>query len=154
MHGVGEKRLQACGGKARRKRPLVRPWRRWEDGIKMDLRDMHWKGYVRKRPWHNVTCYPSICLEGLSKTTKTSGQPVFRPSFEPLEYDVGALILPTRLRYHVRKWSVLCPITAKGRDFRPWPVWRHIGPGFSGRKINGRNEDILLKCHDKLLKCH
>jgi hypothetical protein len=24
------------------KRPLERPWRRWEDGIKMDLREIGW----------------------------------------------------------------------------------------------------------------
>jgi hypothetical protein len=38
-HGRGEKRVQGFGVKARRKRPLERPRRRWEDGIKMDLRE-------------------------------------------------------------------------------------------------------------------
>jgi hypothetical protein len=35
-------RVQGFGGKARRKRPLERPRRRWEDGIKMDLREIVW----------------------------------------------------------------------------------------------------------------
>jgi hypothetical protein len=40
MHGRGEKRVQGFGGKALRKKPLGRPRRRWEDGIKMDLREI------------------------------------------------------------------------------------------------------------------
>jgi hypothetical protein len=31
-------------GKARRKRPLGRPRRRWVDNIKMDLREIGWDG--------------------------------------------------------------------------------------------------------------
>jgi hypothetical protein len=41
-HGRGEKRVQDFGGKARRKRPLERPRRRWEDEIKMDIREIGW----------------------------------------------------------------------------------------------------------------
>jgi hypothetical protein len=41
-HGRGEKRVQGFGGKARRKESLERPRHRWEDGIKMDLRDIGW----------------------------------------------------------------------------------------------------------------
>jgi hypothetical protein len=37
-----EKRVQGFGGKARRKKTLGRPRRRWEDGIKMDLREIGW----------------------------------------------------------------------------------------------------------------
>jgi len=29
---------------AERKRPLGRPWRRWEDNIKIDLPDVGWEG--------------------------------------------------------------------------------------------------------------
>jgi hypothetical protein len=36
-HGRGEKRVQGFGGKARRKKTLGRPRRRWDDGIRMDL---------------------------------------------------------------------------------------------------------------------
>jgi hypothetical protein len=39
-HGIGEERAQGFGGKARRKRPLERPRRRWDDGMKMDLREI------------------------------------------------------------------------------------------------------------------
>jgi hypothetical protein len=35
--GRGEKSVQDFGEKARRKEPLGRPRRRWEDGIRMDL---------------------------------------------------------------------------------------------------------------------
>jgi hypothetical protein len=31
--------------KPEEKRPLVRPRCRWEDGIRMDLREMGWRGY-------------------------------------------------------------------------------------------------------------
>jgi hypothetical protein len=41
-HGRGEKRVQSFGGKARRKRPLGRPRHTWEDGVKMDLREIGW----------------------------------------------------------------------------------------------------------------
>jgi hypothetical protein len=37
------------GGIARRKRPLERPRRKWEDGIKMDLREIgggEWSGFT------------------------------------------------------------------------------------------------------------
>jgi hypothetical protein len=40
-HGRGEKKsVQGFGGKARRKETLGRPRRRWEDGIRMDLREI------------------------------------------------------------------------------------------------------------------
>jgi hypothetical protein len=42
MHGRGEKRVQGFSGKARRKKLLVRPRCRWEDGNKMDLREIGW----------------------------------------------------------------------------------------------------------------
>jgi hypothetical protein len=38
--GRGEKSIQRFAGKARRKEPLGRPRRRWEVGIKMDLREI------------------------------------------------------------------------------------------------------------------
>jgi hypothetical protein len=38
-HGRGETSVQGFGGKARRK-PLGRSKRRWEDGIRMDLREI------------------------------------------------------------------------------------------------------------------
>jgi hypothetical protein len=40
--GRGEKRVEGFGGKARRKKPLERPRRRWEDGIIMDLKEIGW----------------------------------------------------------------------------------------------------------------
>jgi hypothetical protein len=43
-HGRGEKRVQVFGGKPEGKRPLERPRRRWEDGIKMDLGEIGWRG--------------------------------------------------------------------------------------------------------------
>jgi hypothetical protein len=44
-HGRREKRVLGFGGKARRKRPLERPRRRWEDEIKMDLKEIGWGGW-------------------------------------------------------------------------------------------------------------
>jgi hypothetical protein len=41
-HGRGEKSVQGLVGKPEGKRPLERPRRRWEDGIKMDLREIGW----------------------------------------------------------------------------------------------------------------
>jgi hypothetical protein len=43
-HGRGEKSIQGFGGKARRKEPLERPRHKWEDGIRMDLREINWGG--------------------------------------------------------------------------------------------------------------
>jgi hypothetical protein len=42
--GRGEKRVQGFGGKARRKKTTWKPRRRWEDGIKMVLREIGWGG--------------------------------------------------------------------------------------------------------------
>jgi hypothetical protein len=35
--------IQNFGRKPEGKRPLARPWRRWDDNIRMDLREMGWK---------------------------------------------------------------------------------------------------------------
>jgi hypothetical protein len=56
---------------------------------------MNWKGYGVKQSRHNLNHYPSICLEGLNKTTKTHSQD--RRSVDrdlnlgPPEYEVGML---------------------------------------------------------------
>jgi hypothetical protein len=39
-HGGGERCLQGFGWEARIRRPLGRPRRRWDDNIKMDLREI------------------------------------------------------------------------------------------------------------------
>jgi hypothetical protein len=41
-HERGEEHVEGFGGKARRKRPLGRPRNRWEDGIKIDVRETGW----------------------------------------------------------------------------------------------------------------
>jgi hypothetical protein len=45
-HGRGEKRVQVLVGKPEGKRPLERPRRKWEDEIRMDLREIAWGGGV------------------------------------------------------------------------------------------------------------
>jgi hypothetical protein len=42
--GEGRNVYRVLVGKREGKRPLGRPRRRWEDGIKMDLREMGWGG--------------------------------------------------------------------------------------------------------------
>jgi hypothetical protein len=42
-HGREEERVQGFGGKEG-KRPLERPRLKWEDGIKVDLREIGWGG--------------------------------------------------------------------------------------------------------------
>jgi hypothetical protein len=46
---MGEERkvYKVFVGKPERKRPLGRPRRRWEDGIKMDLRETGWEDVER-----------------------------------------------------------------------------------------------------------
>jgi hypothetical protein len=39
-HGRGEKSVQGFGGKPEGRRPLGRPRRRWEDGVRMDIREI------------------------------------------------------------------------------------------------------------------
>jgi hypothetical protein len=43
---MGERRdaYRALVGKPEGRRPLTRPRRRWEDNIKMDLREVGWRG--------------------------------------------------------------------------------------------------------------
>jgi hypothetical protein len=44
-HVWGEERcIQGFSGKPEGRRPLERPRRRWEDNIKMDLREVGWGG--------------------------------------------------------------------------------------------------------------
>jgi hypothetical protein len=47
--GEGRNVYRVLVGKPKRKRPLGRPRRRWEDGIKMDLREIGcgvWSGFT------------------------------------------------------------------------------------------------------------
>jgi hypothetical protein len=46
MRGSGKKIVQGLVGKPERKGPLGRPRRRWEDEIKMNLREIGWGGGV------------------------------------------------------------------------------------------------------------
>jgi hypothetical protein len=41
--GEGRNVYRVLVGKPEGKRPLGRPWRRWKDGIKMDLREIGWR---------------------------------------------------------------------------------------------------------------
>jgi hypothetical protein len=41
--GEGRNMYRVLVGKPERKRPLERQRRRWEDGIKMDLREIGWR---------------------------------------------------------------------------------------------------------------
>jgi hypothetical protein len=43
---MGEERkvYKVLVGNPEGKRPLLRPWRRWVDGIRMDLREVGWGG--------------------------------------------------------------------------------------------------------------
>jgi hypothetical protein len=52
---IGERRgaYRALVGKHEGRRPLGRPRRRWEDNIKMDLRDVGWRG----TDWINLVQY-------------------------------------------------------------------------------------------------
>jgi hypothetical protein len=47
---MGEGRNKVLVGKREGKRPLERPRRRWEDGIKMDLREIGWGGCAVDSP--------------------------------------------------------------------------------------------------------
>jgi hypothetical protein len=42
MHGRGEKVYKVLVGKSEGKRLFRRPRRRWDDGIRMDLRKIYW----------------------------------------------------------------------------------------------------------------
>jgi hypothetical protein len=42
--GEGRNVYRVLVGKPEGKTPLVRPRRRWEDGVEMDLRDIGWGG--------------------------------------------------------------------------------------------------------------
>jgi hypothetical protein len=53
-HGGGERYLQSFGWRPKVKRPLGRPRRRWEDNIKLDLREtgidgMNWIRLAQNR---------------------------------------------------------------------------------------------------------
>jgi hypothetical protein len=50
----GEKGVQGFSGKAQGKKPLERPRRRWEDGIKMDLWEVGWGGVWSVFTWLRI----------------------------------------------------------------------------------------------------
>jgi hypothetical protein len=49
--GEGRNVCRVLVGKPEGKRPLGRPRRRWEDGIKMDLRESGWGGVWSGYSW-------------------------------------------------------------------------------------------------------
>jgi hypothetical protein len=55
-HGRGEKSVKVLVGKPEGKRPLERPRRRWENGVRMDLREIGlggvgWIRLTQDRDW-------------------------------------------------------------------------------------------------------
>jgi hypothetical protein len=42
--GGDRKVYKVLAGNPVEKRPLGRPWSRWEDGIRVDLRELSWEG--------------------------------------------------------------------------------------------------------------
>jgi hypothetical protein len=52
-HMRGKERVQGLMGKPEVKRPLGRPRHRWEDGIRMDLREIGW-GSVDWISWPRI----------------------------------------------------------------------------------------------------
>jgi hypothetical protein len=61
--GRGKKRVQGFGGKARKKKLLGRPRSSWEDGIKMDLREMGW-GVWSGFSWLRIGTVAGSCVCG------------------------------------------------------------------------------------------
>jgi hypothetical protein len=61
---------------------------------------MNWKGYERKRSWRNLRYYPSICPQGLRRTTKGLGQDSRSAGQDlnpgPPEYEAGVLVTQPR----------------------------------------------------------
>ena len=56
MGGGGRSAFKILAGKPIGKRPLGRPWRRWEDNIRMDLEEVgiyagNWVDSVQDRNW-------------------------------------------------------------------------------------------------------
>jgi hypothetical protein len=52
--GEGRNLYRVLVGKSEGKRPLGRPRRRWEDGIKMDLREIGWGGVWSGFTWLRI----------------------------------------------------------------------------------------------------
>jgi hypothetical protein len=52
--GEGRNVYRVLVGKLKGKRPLGRPRRRWEDGIKMDLREIGWRGVWSGFTWLRI----------------------------------------------------------------------------------------------------
>jgi hypothetical protein len=58
--GEGRNMYSVLLGKPEGKRPLERPRRRWEDGMKMDIREIGWGG------WSGFTWLRTGTVGGLS----------------------------------------------------------------------------------------
>jgi hypothetical protein len=53
-YGRGEKVCEVLAGKPEGKRPLERPRRRWENGLKMDLREIDLRGVWSGFTWFRI----------------------------------------------------------------------------------------------------
>jgi hypothetical protein len=58
--GEGRNVYRVLVGKPEGKRPLGRPRRRWEDGIKMDLREIGWGGMEWIRLAQDRDCWRAL----------------------------------------------------------------------------------------------
>lgn len=60
---------------------------------------MNWEKCRRKPSWPNIKCYPGICLEGLSKSTKDFNQDSWSMGQDlntgPLTYKAAVLSICT-----------------------------------------------------------
>jgi hypothetical protein len=72
--GEGRNVYRVLVGKPEGKRPLGRPRRRWEDGIRMDLREIGWGGVewiqlaqVRDRWWAVVNAVMNLRVSGATE---------------------------------------------------------------------------------------
>jgi hypothetical protein len=59
--GEGRNVYRGLVGNPEGKRPLERPRRRWEDGIKMDLREIGWEGVLSGFTWLRIGTIGGCC---------------------------------------------------------------------------------------------
>lgn len=98
----------------------------------------------KKQSWSNLRYYPSICLAGLRKTTKTvriagvraeiwiRHLPNVRQEYEPLDHDVRTFLLSSTQNWHLALRLVIekVPVSNPARwDYPDWySLWLSVNP--------------------------
>jgi hypothetical protein len=102
MHGRGEKMYKVLVGKPEGKRPLGRPRRRWEDGIRMELAEMDLIRLAQDKDWRRAVVSAVMNLHVLAPRKRNFDPDTWdRTCVTPAARTGGTCVLSGRQNYKV-----------------------------------------------------